>query len=171
MNSRTMRGSGCVGGHDAALRMQSRIRRVWSGSLELKDSGGYVCQSRSRVSQVIIDGHGCVNWVRPQGETNFSHASPQEAPHEIFPPLKFSLDNNKAKICLWVHIPRHVLDRLNLLLDPFIDPLNQAICRPSTQDQQTAQTRDMHRKETKFKSSSKRTLKPLVQTSRRPTHA
>ena len=51
----------------------------------------------------------------------------QVAPHDELVALKLGLDDNQGKIGLGVHVARHLLDLLNLLLDTLIYALEEAL--------------------------------------------
>lgn len=55
----------------------------------------------------------------------------QVASHEIFESFELCLYDDEGKIGLWVHVARHLLDPLDLLLDAVVDALEETIGGPA----------------------------------------
>lgn len=58
----------------------------------------------------------------------------QVAPHKIFEPFEFGLYDYESKIGLWIHVARHLFDPLDLMLDPIIHALEEAIGGPAVHE-------------------------------------
>lgn len=63
--------------------------------------------------------------------TYLSYTSSQVTPHQVLIPLKLGLYNDQSKVGLGIHIARHFLDFLDLLLDALVYALEQAVDRPT----------------------------------------
>jgi len=55
------------------------------------------------------------------------------------------LDDNESKVGLGIHVPRHLLNLLDLLLDAVIDAIKETVGRPATapmvRDDKASETR------------------------------
>ena len=63
--------------------------------------------------------------------SNLGNPRAQIASHQILVSLQLSLNYDQGKVCLGIHVARHLLDFLDLGLDPLVDALEQAVRRPS----------------------------------------
>jgi hypothetical protein len=121
--------SGLVGALGVALRRQSPGRRggsafrVWRGSVEC------ACRSKRRKVSNAVSPLSIYDGGRET--THLSNPGPQIAPDEVFPPLEFRLNDYEAEVRFCVHVARHLLHLLNLLLDALVYALDEAVCGPS----------------------------------------
>jgi hypothetical protein len=80
------------------------------------------------LSQIFSSFH---SFVIAAGLTHFCYSCPEIASHQKFVSFQLRLDDNESKVGLGVHVSRHIFNLFNLRFDLGIDPLKQAICRPS----------------------------------------
>lgn len=62
---------------------------------------------------------------------HLGNASPEITPDEVLVPLQLGLYDNEGKVGFRIHVTRHVLDFLDLALDPVIDAFEKASGRPT----------------------------------------